>query len=258
MRLAIYGTFDYLNNNQNGSYGKISRPEDVIEGYNLIDSLKDNNEKQIVSNQALLFAFEDSLHGEPDEDNYADNNKDASESVPIYYSAHRWPKDSVEEDEEPYAFEDNSSTIKIAAINKHSFSLIQNESDCEEHSNGPGYCNFYTFFMNYEITADSLYMVSLDDLFDNTKDYSPQLNALIIQAIKNLKEEDIDCSNPDKYLEGMEKSFAITNKGLIFYLAKPAQSSFVTEPTSYIELTIPYSSINNLINRKGVLAEFVK
>jgi antitoxin component YwqK of YwqJK toxin-antitoxin module len=148
--------------------------------------------------------------------------------------------------------EGQNNYLSVYAVNRLSFSVDETIEDYFISFHGSGYNHYSHVYYNYAFTGDSLQPLKLKHLFN--KGYEPVLKRAVIQAMKTMDDPDLDCTNPDKYLEVLGESFVITAEGLLFFFSGDDDIN----EDNVVELLLPYSAVKNIINRKGVLGEFVK
>jgi hypothetical protein len=214
--------------------------ENQIREYHLIDSVSPEKNKTMLKNRAVVMACE----------NYFLNNKLHEDRGPeIYFDEEKYKS---EQDWLGIPMEGYNYTLSIEHINQRSFTLHQLIENFYIPPRGPGYTHYTHYLFNYGFEKDSVHRLQLRDLF--IPGYRQRLNQAIIKGMKDIDDPDIDFINPEMYLEHIEHEFMITPKGVVFYLRREDALS----DDEYVELLVPYTAIRSIVNKKGVLGEFVK
>jgi hypothetical protein len=104
----------------------------------------------------------------------------------------------------------------LLSVNKKSISYSITTTFSESSPWNEGHSRSKFQFLNYTFDSDTLRQIGLKELF--VPNFKNTLNALFLKALKELDGADIDCKNPSKLLENLDKAFAITKEGIVFYI----------------------------------------
>jgi len=213
----------------------------LIENLELTDSILNIKNRNITRNRLCIAACQNF---------FIDNKTWNEEHLPeIHFDTEKFKYD----DDWAYGVyaEGINYNLRVISVNKKTFAIDRIEEEYYSPPRGMGYVHYSHQLYNYAYRSDSLIQLSLKDLF--IRGYAPILNNAIMKGMRTIDDPDIDCTNPEQYLENLENSFVITSAGIVFYL-----SSQDSEDEEALELLIPYSAIKGIINKKGVLSEFIK
>jgi hypothetical protein len=76
------------------------------------------------------------------------------------------------------------------------------------------------------------------------------LNSKIIAAIRKLEDVQLDCSNPEKYLDQLEERFALSYEGICFYLVPSGEDGGNGNEIAFVPILIPFKDIPGMIKNK--------
>lgn len=146
-----------------------------------------------------------------------------------------------------------NKAIDLLSVNKKSisYSITTTISYNSPWSEGNSRSKFQ--LLNYTFDSDTLRQIGLKELF--VPNYKNTLNALFLKALKELDGADIDCKNPGKLLENLDKTFAITKEGIVFYINPSGDyDDEYYEFDNPVEVLVTYEQLKPIIKRNGILA----
>jgi antitoxin component YwqK of YwqJK toxin-antitoxin module len=164
-----------------------------------------------------------------------------------------------EEDPNNSRKESHQFDCYVDSVTSVTFSMTLETTICEPDNYSYDPCGRETNFLNYDTRGGALVKLQLKDLFDPTKNYRVTLNSLIGSAVHAMDNVEIDCSNPDTYMDQVGENFSIGENGITFYLPN-SNSSYSHEfgENNHLAVFIPYSKMKNIIGKKSVLQEVMK
>jgi hypothetical protein len=151
---------------------------------------------------------------------------------------------------------ESSSTYKsidLHSVNNKSisYSITTTISDFSPWSEGHSRSKFQ--FLNYTFDIDTLRQIGLKELF--VPNFKNTLNALFLKALKELDAADIDCKNPSKLLENLDKAFAITKEGIVFYINPSGDyDDEYYEFDDPVVVLITFEQLKPISKKNGILA----
>jgi hypothetical protein len=146
-------------------------------------------------------------------------------------------------------------SIELTSVNKKSISYSITTTFSESTPWNEGYSRSKIQFLNYTFNSDTLKQIELKELF--VPSYKNTLNALFLKALKEMDGADIDCKNPGKLLENLDKAFAITKEGIVFYINPGGDyDEEYFEFDEPVEVLIPYQQLKQIIKKNGILSGF--
>jgi WG containing repeat len=93
--------------------------------------------------------------------------------------------------------------------------------------------------------------IESEDILNINADNSLKLNELLIQKIKALKNEEIDCSNPLRYFEETKNLVYLKDEGLVFYLFRNIQEdSHFKDRSNYVPLLLTWEELKPFLKKK--------
>jgi len=214
-------------------------------GGNQLTQFTNDSRVGIIFNTIILAAMEDKLMS-----NSVRTCKYSYRTrIPIYYSDMS-RGDLVENTCDVYL---KKSDVDLIDITDKTF-CYSVKTSITKSTNADGTISENTVFYNYQVRNEhELIPVSLDELFN--RKYQSLLNSLIIQEVEKIDDVHLDCQDKSMYFSLFKDHFAITSDGLIFY---HFTSSDLYSSDEEVNVTIPYSSLQKVINPKGVLASFIE
>jgi hypothetical protein len=146
-------------------------------------------------------------------------------------------------------------SIELTSVNKKSISYSITTTFSESTPWNEGYSRSKIQFLNYTFNSDTLKQIELKELF--VPSYKNTLNALFLKALKEMDGADIDCKNPGKLLENLDKAFAITKEGIVFYINPGGDyDEEYFEFDEPVKVLIPYQQLKQIIKKNGILSGF--
>ncbi len=143
-------------------------------------------------------------------------------------------------------------SIELLSVNKKSISYSLTTTISYFSPWSEGHSRSKIQFLNYTFISDTLKQIELKELF--VPNYKNTLNALFLKALKELDGADIDCKNPGKLLENLDKAFAVTKEGIVFYINPSGDyDEEYYEFDDPVEVLITYEQLKPIIKKNGIL-----
>lgn len=214
-------------------------------GGNQLTQFTNDSRVRIIFNTIILASMDDKLMS-----NSVSNCKYSYRTrIPIYYSDIS-RADLVENTCDVYL---KKCDVDLIDITDKTF-CYSLKTSITKSTNADGTLSENSVFYNYQVKNENeLILVTLDDMFN--RKYQSLLNSIIIQEIEKIDDVHLDCHDKSMYFSLFKDHFAITSDGLVFYHF--ASSDFYSSDEA-VNVTIPYSSLQKVINPKGVLASFIE
>jgi WG containing repeat len=93
--------------------------------------------------------------------------------------------------------------------------------------------------------------IELEDILNINKNNALKLNELLIQKVKALKNEKIDCSNPSIFFEETKRLFFAKDEGLIFYLSRNLKEGwYYGEHWNNVPLLLTWEELKPFLKKK--------
>ena len=225
------------------NYSKIDNFYLLVNSIDLEDSILSSNIRRNMINHFGLIELENILYSN-------------SSYLPCFYLPElRYSSIYTRNTDRRYWGNESSTTYKaidLLSINKKSisYSIITTISYFSPWSEGDSRSKFQ--LLNYSFDSDTLRQIGLKELF--VPSYKNTLNALFLKALKEFDGADIDCKNPGKLLENLDKTFAITKEGIVFYINPGGDyDDEYFEFDEPVEVLVKYDQLKPIIKKNGIL-----
>jgi len=202
--------------------------------------------RKIVFNHLLTLALQNLKFGNSSEShNYPGLNYDQ-----VFYCKENYNPELVDFFG---CMESTTNTVDLSEITGSTFSYSVLDEFNASCSRGAGTYEASRTYFNFGIaSADSVFPIALEDIFEPESNYREKLNALLLRKIADLENVELDCSNPEAYIDMVENRFSLSSKGITFYL-NPDGDSRNYDSESEIELFIPYTSLTSVRKKTGIM-----
>ncbi len=228
------------------SYSENENLKEILESLSLNDSILSSNELRQVINHFGLILLPNYLY---DNSSYLPYT-----NIPELHYSYIYTRNS----DQRYLGNESSITyksIELSSVNSESISYSIMTTFTVSSPWNEGHSRSKIQFFNYTFNSDTLKKIELKYLF--VPNYKNTLNALVLKALKELDGADIDCKNPGKLLENLDKAFALTKEGIVFYINLGGDyDDEYFEFDGPVEVLIPYQQLKQIIKKNGILNGF--
>jgi hypothetical protein len=138
----------------------------------------------------------------------------------------------------PNGYYSISHELAVTGITDSTFSFVHIRTETDRYSS---YRDFS--YSTYSVAGRKLEAITLDSLFDGSQDYRHVLNTLLLEEARYLE---MDCPNPEEFIYGLEKNFAITDEGLLFFMPGTGEA-----------VKLGYGSVKGIIKKDGPLSRYL-
>ena len=128
--------------------------------------------------------------------------------------------------------------LVITAVTATTFSIIHKRTEADRYG---GYDTYA--YQTYMVNGTALNKLVLDSLFDETEAYRQVLNKMLLEKARYLE---MDCPNPDEFIDTLENSFAITEEGIVFFIPNTGEA-----------IKLGFDSIKTIIKKHGPLSRYL-
>jgi hypothetical protein len=196
--------------------------------FELIDSFPDKTVRRIINNKVLSMVPDD------------DERHEASQSNSLCDYTLMTPHGYCSQPDWEMSSEDRhfSYYIKISSHGKKYFSIIIQEEYAFR------YTSYEYDFLNYRIENKKAIPIKLDYLF--TLGYQDKLNAIILQEVRKKDDVELDCNNPEAFLEIVKEKFTVSDEGIVFNFEIFDPEGY-QGPFSFAEIPIPFSLLKDIL-----------
>ena len=228
------------------SYSENENLKEILDSLSLNDSILSSNELRQVINHFGLILLPNYLY---DNSSYLPYT-----NIPELHYSCIYTRNS----DQRYWGNESSITyksIELSSVKSESISYSIMTTFTVSSPWNEGHSRSKIQFFNYTFNSDTLKKIELKDLF--VPNYKNTLNALFLKALKELDGADIDCKNTGKLLENLDKAFALTKEGIVFYINPGGDyDDEYFEFDGPVEVLIPYQQLKQIIKKNGILNGF--